>query len=94
VLSQNGSGVGVDFAERDGSHSGSLEAETESADAAEQVEDIHHPRLASSLSRYRIHGRQHQASTTIPTARPTKNTPKANPLLMSTLISSLVREML
>jgi len=33
VASQHGSAVGIALAEGDGSHSGSLEAETESADA-------------------------------------------------------------
>jgi len=33
VLGEDGAAVGVDFAERDGSHSSSLKAETESADA-------------------------------------------------------------
>jgi hypothetical protein len=35
VLGEDGSAVGVDFAEGDGSHSGSFEAKAESSDAAE-----------------------------------------------------------
>jgi hypothetical protein len=35
VLGKDGAAVGLDFAERDGSHSGSFESEAESADAAE-----------------------------------------------------------
>jgi len=35
------SAVGLDFAEGNGSHSGSLESEREAADAAEEVEDTH-----------------------------------------------------
>jgi hypothetical protein len=38
---QNCLAVRVDLAERDGSHSGSFEAEAEAADSAEEVEDIH-----------------------------------------------------
>ena len=41
VLGEDASAVGIDFAESDGSHSGSFEAETESADAGKEVEDIH-----------------------------------------------------
>lgn len=41
MLAEDGAAVGLDFAERDGSHSGALEPEAESADAAEKVEDIH-----------------------------------------------------
>jgi hypothetical protein len=41
VLREDGAAVGVKLDELDGSHPGSLEAEGESADPAEQVEDIH-----------------------------------------------------
>lgn len=41
MLSEDGAATGVDFAERDGSHSGSFEAKAEAADAAEEVKDIH-----------------------------------------------------
>jgi len=37
VLSQHSLAVGLGFAERDGPHSGSLEAKTESSNAAEQI---------------------------------------------------------
>jgi hypothetical protein len=45
VLSQDGATVRLDFAERDCSHSGPFESETESPDAAEKVKDIkaHNP---------------------------------------------------
>jgi hypothetical protein len=33
VFSQHGSAIGIDFTEGDGSHSGSLKAETEAADS-------------------------------------------------------------
>jgi len=39
--SVHGAAEGIDFAEGDGSHSGALEAETESADSGEKIEDIH-----------------------------------------------------
>lgn len=42
VLTQDGSAVFVALAEGDGSHSGSLEPETESANPAEEIKDIHH----------------------------------------------------
>lgn len=45
VLCEDGSAVGVDFAELDGSHSRSLKPKAEAPDAAEEVEDIHFPRL-------------------------------------------------
>jgi hypothetical protein len=45
VLSKDCSAVFVSLAERDGSHPGSLESETESANAAEEIEDIHTPWL-------------------------------------------------
>jgi hypothetical protein len=41
VLGEDSSAEWVDFAEGDGSHPSSLEAEAESADAAEEVEDTH-----------------------------------------------------
>jgi hypothetical protein len=41
VPSQDALAIGIDLAEGDGSHAGSLEAEAEAADAAEKVEDIH-----------------------------------------------------
>ena len=41
MFSQDGSRDRLDFAERDGSHPGSLESEGESADAGKEVEDIH-----------------------------------------------------
>lgn len=44
VLCEDSSAIGVTLAERDGSHPGSLKAEAESTDAAEQVEDIHRSR--------------------------------------------------
>jgi hypothetical protein len=40
VLSQDGSAIGIDFAEGDRSHPGSFKAEGEAADAGEEVEDI------------------------------------------------------
>jgi hypothetical protein len=43
VLSQDSSAVLVTLAEGDGSHSCSLESETEAADAAEEIKDIHSP---------------------------------------------------
>jgi hypothetical protein len=45
MFSKHGSAVFVTFAECNGSHSGSLEAETESANTGEEVEDIHTPTL-------------------------------------------------
>jgi hypothetical protein len=41
VLSQDGSAIGIDLAEGDGSHSSPLESEREAADAGKKVEDIH-----------------------------------------------------
>jgi hypothetical protein len=43
VLGEDSATEGVDLAEGDGSHSGSLETETETADTWEKVEDIHFP---------------------------------------------------
>jgi hypothetical protein len=40
VLSEHPLAIGVDFAEGDGSHSGSFEPEAETADPAKEVEDI------------------------------------------------------
>jgi len=40
MLSQDGSSVRVNFAERDGSHPGSFESETEASDSAEKIKDI------------------------------------------------------
>jgi hypothetical protein len=48
MLPKHCSAVGVDFAEGDGTHSGSLEPEGETADSAEEIEDIH-PSLDMSL---------------------------------------------
>ncbi len=50
VLSEDCPAVGIDFAEGDGSHSGSLEPEGEAADAAEEIEDTHHLRAADRCS--------------------------------------------
>ena len=41
MLGEDTSAVGIDLAEGDGSHSGALEAEAKSADAAEKIENIH-----------------------------------------------------
>jgi hypothetical protein len=41
VLGEDAPTERIDFAERDGSHSGPFEAETKSADAGKEVEDIH-----------------------------------------------------
>jgi hypothetical protein len=41
VLCEDGSAERLDFAERDGSHSGSLKPEAEAADTAKEVEDAH-----------------------------------------------------
>jgi len=41
VLGEDAAAVGIDLAEGDGSHSGSLEPEAEPADPAEEIEDIH-----------------------------------------------------
>jgi hypothetical protein len=41
VLSQDGSAIGIDLAEGDGSHSGSFEPEAEAANTGKEVEDIH-----------------------------------------------------
>jgi hypothetical protein len=43
MLSEDCSAERFNFAEGDGSHSGSFEAETKASDAAEKVEDIHFP---------------------------------------------------
>jgi hypothetical protein len=43
VLCEDASGERLDFTERDGSHSGSFEAKGKTADAGEEVEDIHSP---------------------------------------------------
>jgi hypothetical protein len=43
VPSQDGSAIGIDLAEGDGSHAGSLQAEAKSADAAEEVKYPHLP---------------------------------------------------
>lgn len=40
MLSQDGAGIWLDLAEGDCSHPGSFESEAETADAAEEVEDI------------------------------------------------------
>jgi hypothetical protein len=47
MLPENFSAIGIDLAEGDSSHSGSLEPEAESADPAKKVEDIH--RISSML---------------------------------------------
>lgn len=49
MLSQNGSAIGLDLTEGDGSHSGSFKSEAESANAAEEVEDIHAAHRASRV---------------------------------------------
>jgi hypothetical protein len=49
VFGEDCSAVGIDLAEPDGPHPGSFEPETESADAAEEVEDTHLP-----TSEYRL----------------------------------------
>jgi len=41
MLGEDSSTERIDLAERDGSHSGSFKSETEAADAAEEIEDIH-----------------------------------------------------
>ena len=41
MLGEDAAAVGIDLAEGDGSHSGSLEPEAEPADPAEEIEDIH-----------------------------------------------------
>jgi hypothetical protein len=41
VLSQDGAAVGLDFAEGDGSHSGSFEPEAESSDPGKEVKNAH-----------------------------------------------------
>lgn len=41
MLGEDGAAVGIDFAEGDGTHSCPLKSEAESADPAEEVEDIH-----------------------------------------------------
>jgi hypothetical protein len=41
VLAEHSSAEGIDLTEGDGSHPGSFEPETESANAAEEIEDIH-----------------------------------------------------
>jgi hypothetical protein len=41
VLSEDFSAKRINFAEGDGSHSGSFKSEAEAADSAEKVEDIH-----------------------------------------------------
>jgi hypothetical protein len=53
VLAEHGAAVGVDFAEGDGSHPGSLEPETESADAGEEVEDTFASGTRSTRRRFR-----------------------------------------
>jgi hypothetical protein len=44
MFGKDGSAELVSLAEGDGTHSGSLEPETESADSAEEVEDTHYLR--------------------------------------------------
>lgn len=41
VSPEDGLAIGIGLDELDGSHPGSLESETESADSAEKVEDTH-----------------------------------------------------
>jgi hypothetical protein len=48
VLAQNGSAVFISLAEGNGSHPGSLESETESANTTEEIEDIHAPVTATT----------------------------------------------
>src|SRR6185312_12371798 len=54
MSSENCSAVGVDFAEGDGTHSGSFESETEAADAAEEVEDTHDSLQSVDLIGHRV----------------------------------------
>jgi hypothetical protein len=41
VLSEDGAGVRLNLAEGDGSHPGPLKTETEAANTAEEIENIH-----------------------------------------------------
>ena len=41
MLGEHTPAIGIDFAEGDGSHSGSFEPKAESANSGEEVEDIH-----------------------------------------------------
>ena len=51
MLGEHSAAEGVDFAERDGSHSGPLEPEAEPADSREEVEDIQEmpPKIAVDM---------------------------------------------
>jgi hypothetical protein len=53
ALGEHCAAVGLDFAEREGAHSCSLESETEATDAAEEVEDIQ-AAPAVNWSRWRL----------------------------------------
>lgn len=48
---KDGAAVGVDFTERDGSHSGSFESKAESPNAAKEIEHIHGLALSSRAVR-------------------------------------------
>jgi hypothetical protein len=54
VLAEHGSAIGVDLAERDCSHPGSLESEREAADSAEEVKYSHSDRCGMSRGWLRI----------------------------------------
>jgi hypothetical protein len=51
MLRKDCSAIGINLAEGDGSHSRSFKAETESADATEEIEDIHFTTLTVSTTR-------------------------------------------
>lgn len=46
MLSEDGGAVGINFAEGDRSHAGSLESEREASDSTEEVKDIHRLRVS------------------------------------------------
>lgn len=54
VLGKDGAAVGINLDELNGSHSRSLESETESADAAEEIEDTHLYPLSFGLKLYAL----------------------------------------
>jgi len=53
MLGEHASAERVDFAERNGSHSGSFEPETESTNSREEVEHIHFAPSVSAACRAR-----------------------------------------
>lgn len=60
MLREDLAAIGVDFAERDGSHPGSFESEGESADAGKEVEDIHSaPCRTEDVSGVQLHPSQY-----------------------------------